>query len=81
MTDEVLYEHLKCFLQSPLARSLCRRYAVEPRDALGELFIRLSPKARQPILKPDVWVKVNAAGRLRNFLRTEHRGLRQAREV
>jgi hypothetical protein len=80
VTEQALIEQLSSFLQSSLAVALCHRYGVEPDEALGELYLRLSPKTQQPIRKPSVWIRVNATGLLRNFLRAEYRELRQTRE-
>jgi hypothetical protein len=80
MTDQTLLQQLTKFLHSPLACTLCRRYRAEPVEALGELFRRLSPRTKQPIRNPAAWVRANAVGLLRNYLRAEYRCLRQTRE-
>jgi hypothetical protein len=81
MTPQTLLRELIIFLDSSPAAALCRRYDAEPRDALGELFLRLSHRAGKPIQKPSVWVRANGCGLLRNYLRAEHSRLRQPREV
>jgi hypothetical protein len=61
------------FLNSAQARSLCRSYGVDPLEALGDLYLRLLPRATNNVINvPDVWVPCNAMGLLRNHLRREH---------
>ncbi len=81
MSDDSLLDELTTFLDSSTANRICQPYGVAPRDALGELFLRLSPRARQPIRDPSAWVRANATGLLRNYLHSEHSRLRQPREA
>ena len=80
MTQETLTHELTNFLRSRPAAVLCRRYAADPFDALGELYLRLIPRTQQTICVPSAWVRANATGLLRNFLRCEYRPLQQVRE-
>jgi DNA-directed RNA polymerase specialized sigma24 family protein len=79
MEPENLLQELNSFSRSRRASVLCRRYGVQIEETLGELFLRLSVRAQlaTPIRDPRAWVRTNAAGYLRNHLRTEHRRLRQ----
>jgi protein involved in ribonucleotide reduction len=80
MSAESLMDHLIAFLASPQARKLCRSYAADPTEALGELFIRLAHRIQHRVRTPEIWVRVNASGLLRNYLRREHKALRQNTE-
>lgn len=81
MSDSELIRELTRFLGSGTATRICRPYGAEPVDALGELFLRLFPRAREPIRSPHAWVTANATGLLRNHLRAEYRPLRQPVEA
>ena len=81
MPDELLLHELTIYLGSRTANRVCRPYGAAPFDAFGDLYIRLHVKARQPIREPKAWVRANAAGLLRNFLRAEYRRLGQSLEV
>jgi hypothetical protein len=80
VTDETLIHEITSFLDSGPARAICRRYDADPMSAAGDLWLRLSPRAGQSILNPTAWVRANATGLLRNFLRSEHSRLHQCEE-
>jgi hypothetical protein len=81
MSDEILLRQLTSFLASPIATVICRSYRADPHGALGELFLRLAPRAQQPVRNPTAWVRANAIGLLRNYLRAECRPLAQHLET
>jgi RNA polymerase sigma factor (sigma-70 family) len=75
MTATQLADHLMRYLESPRAKSLCRKYNAVPADATSELLIKLSKRRErcvQAIRNPTTgWMSRNATGLLRNFLRAE----------
>jgi DNA-directed RNA polymerase specialized sigma24 family protein len=77
MDDETLIQELTSYLASCTASRTCRPYGAQPAEALGDLYIRLQRRSQRPIQNPRAWVRANAAGLLRNFLRTECRQLAQ----
>ena len=81
MPVDTLLQELTAFLGSPTAARICRQYGAQSVDALGELYLRLTVSARQPIRNPKAWMRKSASGLLSNFLRAEYRQLGQTLEV
>ncbi len=81
MRDIDLVDEITMFLRSTTAYRICRPYGAEPRDALGEIYLRLLGGASKPIRKPTAWVRTNATFLLRNYLRRENSRLYQPSEI
>lgn len=80
MTRSTLSKNLIAFLRTGHAQNLCRSYGAEPMGALGELFLRLEHRRKRRIRRPRPWLRINATGLLRNYLRRECRPLTQSEE-
>jgi hypothetical protein len=72
MAPQEVLAHLTKFLATVPVQRLCQNYRTEPRDAMGELYVRLIHLANgKQIRKPADWVFYNGMGLLRNWLRRE----------
>ncbi len=72
MQPNKVLNHLIKFLATVPVERLCRSYRTEPRDAQGELYVRLIHlSSGKEIQKSADWVFRNGMGILRNWLRRE----------
>lgn len=73
MNPDDLKEQIDRFLASPTAKQICQRYHADPKDAQGELYLKLIN--RQPargVRNFGGWLHVTCIGLLKNYLRREH---------